>query len=92
MFKLFRKPVPVDAGYAEDAYSTARDYHGFSTHLRHGNSREALCGIKILDGGSVITSEELVSHLPRQHASFYYCTSCASQLTGLTAEEIRFGR
>ena len=98
MFNIFKKkavtPTRSDSKlyvgqFKETDYSDARGYNGYATHLRHGNSHEAVCGRQLLDGGRVITVEKLLGDLPRQHESFYYCAICASEFTGTSVEQLR---
>lgn len=74
---IFKKKKPV---VNRDILS-AREQFGFAIHIEV--SGKVLCGgTSILDGQYPTSVEEVIGTAPNQHSGWYWCSKCATELTG----------
>lgn len=73
----------------------ARAYYGMAIHVipgEGGRERKALCGYTEWTPTNTVipvTSETILSSVANQHSGWFWCQSCAAQLTGLPMDAFK---
>jgi len=93
MFGFKKKSVSVKAPVVPQ-FREARSMDTPAIHVETGE-HEILCGSeRALYGRNElpVTVEVILNSLDNQHSGWYWCSSCASLVTGLSAKEIASAR
>ena len=74
---------------AEPTYVRCYTAYGQAVHIRQKDDAwVSLCGSEIVKDGSETIPANVMSMIPRQHSTFFFCGTCASMFTGISAAEI----
>ena len=94
MFGIFRKAAKVFTPEpAKPAFIRCYTAYGDAMHIRPNDDEWiSLCGSEIVKGHAEATVDNVLAMIPRQHSTSFFCSDCASQFTGVSAEEIRSHR
>jgi hypothetical protein len=87
---LFTKIAPFEPEVALPEFVTCRSWYGLAIHVRRPEREDgkALCGYAPANDGITTTKEDIIAGIPNQHSGYFYCSNCASILTGIPTEEI----
>lgn len=78
------KLVPVRTVPVSE-FKQARDMHSFAFHIEKGQGNP-LCGTtNAMYGNKVVTVDEVLNSVDKQHGGWYWCAKCAEAFTGQPA-------